>query len=619
MANNVRVTELDFDQIKVNLREFMRAQPEFTDYDFEASNLSVLLDLLAYNTHYNAVLANMVSNEMFLDTALKRSSVVSLAKNIGYTPRSVTSAKSMVNIALQNVPNNPNYVTIERYKPFTTNIDGEAYTFYTTKVYTTTPVGGVYTFSNVELYQGRYLDFFYTITDNTPVAKYVIPNNNVDINTLQVAIQYGGTGSFVESFTRATDITDLDSTSKAYFIQENTEGYYEVFFGDGVIGVQPSIGDVVRLSYLVSDGSAANVSTNVNLTWTTTAIAAETANDRTITTVSKPSGGSAGDTLEDIRFYSLNNYEAQNRAVTENDYAGLIQTNLPGAESVNVWGGEKNSPPVYGKTFISIKPKTGYVLTDTEKDKIITQILKPRCMMTAEHEFVNPDYTYVDFNISIRYNPTRTSLSADQINSNVYNKVVEFMNSNLSKFNAVFYRSQLEEQLMHLDTSIVSCNILFTLSKRFPLIPGVRFENLSGFKLPAKIHPNEIRSSYFYYTDSKGYHTAQVIDVPDEAPPDYEGTGTFKTIDLSTGEILNDNLGTVDYGTGIITLNAASALTISGYLGNITQFYLYAGVQESVGDIFPGFNEILVLDDQSADNISNVRNGITINVTPVTN
>lgn len=616
---NVRVTELDFDQIKENLKEFLRAQPEFTDYDFDGSNLSVLMDLLAYNTHYNAILANMVSNEMFLDTALKRSSVVSLAKQIGYVPRSITSARATVSVALQNIPGNPNYVTMDRYKSFTTNIDGESYTFYTNKVYTTTPVGGVYTFSDVELYQGRQLEFFYTVNDATPTAKYVIPNLNVDISTLQVAVQYGGTGSYIDTFSRVSDITDVDGSSRVYFLQENTEGYYEVYFGDGVIGDALTVGDVVRLTYLISDGEAANVSTNVSLTWSTNAIAGETSLDRSITTISKPSGGSAGDDLEDIRFYALNNYETQNRAVTENDYAGLISYNLPGAESVNVWGGEKNSPPEYGKTFISIKPKTGYVLTDSEKARIIDEVIKPRCMMTAEHEFVDPNYTYVGFDVTVRYNASRTSLSADQINALVYNKIVTFMNTNLSKFNANFYRSQLEEQIMHSDDSIVSCNILFYLSKRVPAIPGVRVQGVSGFVLPTKIHPNEIRSSYFYYTDSKGYHTAQVIDVPDQSPPDYEGTGTLKTIDLNTGEILDNNLGIIDYGTGVITLNAASPLTVSGYLGNTTQFYYYVGVQESVGDIFPAFNEILVIDDSSADTVANVRNGITINIVPVVN
>ena len=250
MANNsIRVTELDFDQIKVNLREFLRGQPEFTDYDFEASNLSVLIDLLAYNTHYNAVLANMVSNEMFLDTAIKRSSVVSLAKQIGYTPKSNRCARALVSVQLQNIIGSPNFLTLDQYVPFTTTVDGESYTFYTIDSHTTTPVNGIYTFNDVDLYQGRFLEFQYTVTDPSPVAKYVIPNTDIDTSTLKVLIQSGAT---TKTFSRNNDITDLNEQSQVYFLQENTQGQYEIYFGDGIVGLAPAVGDIIRISYLVT-------------------------------------------------------------------------------------------------------------------------------------------------------------------------------------------------------------------------------------------------------------------------------------------------------------------------------------------------------------------------------
>jgi hypothetical protein len=192
------------------------------------------------------------------------------------------------------------------------------------------------------------------------------------------------------------------------------------------------------------------------------------------------------------------------------------------------------------------------------------------------------------------------------------------MNSNLSKFNSIFYRSQLEEILMDVDDAILSVNLLIDVQKRIPLVANVR-ANLGSLALPVKIHPAELRSSYFYFTDENGTHPAQVRDVPDSSPPDYEGTGVVKTFDLDTGEVLDPFVGTVDYGTGLIVLNSASPLTISGYLGNTTQLIVYAGVQESVGDVFPGFNEIIVIDDLTADPIANVSNGITINVVAVNN
>jgi hypothetical protein len=612
--NSLRVTELDFDQIKVNLKNFMRSQTEFTDYDFEASNMSVLIDLLAYNTHYNAVLANMITNEMFLDTAIKRSSVVSLAKQIGYTPKSSRCARALVNVTLQNVPGNPNYITLDQYTPFDTSIDGNSYTFYSVDSHTTTPVNGAYTFSNVDLFEGRVLEYLFTVTDNSPVAKYVIPNADIDTTTMKVTIQ---SGTDVYTYVQNNDITDLDSTSQVYFLQENTQGFYELYFGDNIIGRALTVGDIIRVRYLATDGPAANVSTNVAVNWTTNTIAGETESNRSISTTSKPAGGSLAETADQIRFYSVNNYAAQNRAVTKTDYASIITEQLPGAESVNIWGGEENNPPVYGKTFISIKPRVGYVLTDNEKSRIIENILKPRSVMTAQHEFVDPEYTYITFRVNIRFSTARTTLTAAQINQLAYAKIVEFTNTNLEQFNATFYRSQLEEQIMNLDSSILSVNILFDVHKRLPLIPGVRFSGVSSIQLPVKVHPVELVSSYFYFTDSNGIHPAQVRDVPDESPPDYEGTGTLKTFDLDTGEILNNNVGSINYGTGLITLIPDSPLTISAYTGGATQLVVYAGTQESVGDIFPGFNEILILDDNTANTAANIKPGITINVTAV--
>ena len=618
--NNVRVTELDFDQIKANLKTFLRSQTEFTDYDFEASNLSVLIDLLAYNTHYNAVLANMVSNEMFLDTAIKRSSVVSLAKNIGYTPRSRKSARAKVSLSLSNLISNPNFLTLERYTPFLTSIDGQIYTFFNTRSYTTTPVNGSYVFDDIDLFQGRLLNFLYTVTETGPTAKYAIPNFNVDTDTIQVSVQGSGINAEIITYTPNSNITQLDSNSRVYFLQENTEGFYEIYFGDGVLGVPPALGDTITINYLITDGAEANVSNNVPVSWTTNTIAGESSNDRIITNISNPSGGSEPDEPDQIRFYAINNYETQNRAVTKNDYASIIQSNLPGAQSVNIWGGEENDPPVYGKTFISIKPRTGYVLTTAEKTRIIEEILEPRSMIAADHEFVDPTLTYVGFDVRIKYSSARTNLSAAAMQQLAYNKIVEFMDANLERFNATFYKSQLEEQIMNLDTSILSVNLDYRIQKRFPLIPNVRFGGIDKIKIPVRIVPNEVSSSYFYFTDDNGIHTSVLRDFPTTNPPDPNGTGIIKTMDLETGAVLDDNVATINYGTGVITLDASSPLTISGYVGGTTQLLLDFGPQQfnsGDNDVFPAFNEILTLDDSVAISAANVANGINIDIIAV--
>lgn len=617
MANNVRVTELDFDTIKDNLKTYLRNQSQFTDYDFDASNLSVLLDILSYNTHYNAVLANMVSNEMFLDTALKRASVVSLAKQIGYTPRSRRCATSVINVAIQNPTSASSFKTLDAYTGFTTSIDGASYTFYNIGSYSTTPIAGVYTFSNVKLYEGRRLEYYWTVGATPgPETKYEIPNTDLDTQTLQVQIQYAGTGSYSAAYTLASDLSEVSDTSLVYFLQENTRGYYEIYFGDDVLGKKLAQGDIIKITYLASNGANANVSTNVSVGWTTNSIAGEISADRTITTVSKPAGGSEKETTEAVRFRSINNYSGQGRVVTTTDYANIIGDNVPGADSVNVWGGENNTPPEYGKTFISIKPKTGYVLTSSEKTRIIDEYLKPRSMMTSQHEFVDPTYTYVNFNIKVRYTTTRTVRTSEAIKSLINAKVAEFMQTNLEKFSKVFYRSQLEEQLMDVDDSILSVNVLYNLVKRLPLVPNVKLSNVSTIKVPVKIHPAELTTSYFYFTDAAGVHFCAIKDVPDESPPDYEGTGTLYTYDLNTGEYL-DSPGSVNYGTGLITLNSLSPLTLSGYPNGISQLYVYFNVQESVGDIYPAFNEVLVQDDAAAVTLGNVHNGITIEIESV--
>jgi hypothetical protein len=620
MANNVRVTELDFDTIKDNLKNYLKNQSQFTDYDFDASNLSVLLDILAYNTHYNAVLANMVSNEMFLDTALKRSSVVSLAKQINYTPQSRRSATATLDLSVSNVTNAPNFLTLNPYTLFTTIIDGTGYNFYNISSYSATPVSGTYTFDDIVVYQGRIVEQYYTVgAVSSPTDRYEISNSNVDTQSLQVLVQYNGVGQFDTVFTPVSDITEVNSASTVYYLQENTKGLYEIYFGDNVLGKNLSQGDIIRIRYLISDGEAANVSNNIALTWSVNSIAGETANDRTITTVSKPAGGSERETIDSIRFRSLNNYTAQGRAVTETDYSTLISNYLPGVQSVNIWGGEKNNPPEYGKTFIAVQPKVGYVLTAAEKEYIIDEILKPRSVLTAQHQFVDPTLTYFNFTIDVRYSSAQTARTAAQIQTLVNDTVVTFMNTNLARFNANFYRSQLEEQIMDLDSAILNVTIDFDLVRRLPLVPNIRFTGIQTLQLPAKLHPAQLRSSYFYYNDDGSIVPTQIRDVPDESPPDYEGTGTLKTYNLNTGNIINNNLGTVNYGTGKITLNPDSALTLAGYLGTISQLYFYAGTQGTVGTVIPGYNEFVLLDDALAETVSNIKNGITINVEAVNN
>jgi hypothetical protein len=606
---NIRVTELDFDTIKTNLKDFLRDQTEFTDYDFDASNLSVLLDILAYNTHYNAVLANMVTNEMFIDTALKRSSVASLAKHLSYTPRSAYSAEATIDIALQSVPGNPTVVTLDRYQTFNTNIDGTPFTFYNIESYVASPANGVYTFTDVKVYEGRKLDYYYTVgAGSTPATKYVIPNQGVDTRTLQVSVQYSGTSSFSQSFTEVANIVNIDGNSAVYYLEENTEGFYQIYFGDGVLGRNLAAGDIVKMSYLLGNGANGNVSTNVPVSWTTASLFGEDSGDRSITAKIKPSGGAVKETADEIKFNALNTYVTQNRAVTERDYASLISANLPAARSVNIWGGEKNNPPEYGVVYISIAPKTGYILTDDEKSRIVRDILQPRSLVTVRHEFVDPTFTYLKFDVNATYSTARTNRTAQQISSLINTRINNFIDTNLREFNKKFYASQLQEQLMDVDDSVLSVIMSQYLQKR--IVPNLGINQFTGSIIfPARLHPGELFSTKFIYADTTGTYTVQIRDVADTAPADYAGTGTLKLYDLANSGVLNNNLGTVNYLTGEVMINL---LTITGYVGNITDVRINARVQSDSLDFTPGYNEILLLDDSTSDVISGNENGINI-------
>jgi hypothetical protein len=608
---NIRVTELDFDQIKENLRDFLRTQTAFTDYDFEGSNLSVLMDLLAYNTHYNAVLANMVSNEMFLDSAIKRSSVASLAKHLRYTPRSVRSARAKISITLQNVPGNPIFVNLNPFTLFSTIIDGQTTQFYNRDAYTTIPEAGVYTFEEIELYQGRKLDYYFTVQAGaTAATKYVLPNLNVDTQTLRVQVTHISDNT-INTYTLMNDITEVNSTSKVYYLEENTSGYYQLHFGDGVLGRALQAGDVISLEYLISDGAAGNISNNITPTWSFNSIAGETDQNRSATTISKPQGGAAAEDIESIRFNSIRRYTTQGRAVTNTDYAALITSELPSAQSVNVWGGENNIPPKYGTVFISIKPRDGFVLTDIDKDTIINNVIKPRALVTTTHEFVDPVYTYISPYIVATYDPSRTNKTAAALTTQINTLLEQFFETNLQQFNAAFYSSQLNEQLMDIDDAIVSINLITTLQKRLSIAAGRQFSGTLYW--PGRLEPGGIVSNFWVWVnpETAEVYTLRLRDFPDTMPPNIDGTGTLRAVNAISGEIVINNVGSINYATGAMNI---VALPVTGYIGIASDVRIRAAIQDNSQDIVPGYNEILTQDNTVADVVSNQINGITIGV-----
>ena len=470
MANSdakLKVAELDFDAIRDNLKNYLKSQSEFSDYNFEGSGMSVLLDILAYNTHYMGYYLNMVANEMFIDTALNRQSVVSHAKLLGYTPRSRVAARAAIDLTITPVQNDANSaVLIPRFTRFISETkDGANYVFVTpsSRVVTKNNETGLFVAENLEIKEGLPTGFTFTYDEQTnPNQYFELPDTNIDTSTLQVTVQVSRENANQESYILSQDATDVDADARVYYLEENKNGKYQIYFGDGVIGKKLTNGNIVAVSYLVTSGTNANGLRNFKLLDTilnnTTA---------TIALVNESSSGAAAETIEKIRFTAPKAYISQNRAVTKNDYIALINRDYPYFEAVNVWGGEENNPPVYGKVFFSAKPLGGYEITVSEIETVKKNIIKPFSVLTVTPEYVPADYNYVNVKAEVWYDPTKTNRTQSEIDAAVIASIRNFANQNLNNFNSIFRISQISRAIDDSDNSIVSNDVSVSLEKRF--------------------------------------------------------------------------------------------------------------------------------------------------------
>ncbi len=470
MANpeaKLKVAELDFDAIKTNLKGFLKSQSEFSDYNFEGSGMSVLLDILAYNTHYMGYYLNMVSNEMFIDTAIKRGSVVSHAKLLGYVPRSRVAAKAVIDLTITPVANDSNSaITIPRFTRFVSESkDGINYIFVnpSARVVSKNTITGLFNVDNLEIKEGQpnAITFTYDAQIN-PKQYFELPDVGIDTSTIQVTVQRSAENANQESYILAQDATDVNENAAVYYIEENKNGKYQIYFGDDVVGKKLTEGNIVIVSYIVTSGLTANnlkefKPVDVILNGATV----------TVTLESESTSGAAEEDIENIRFTAPKAFIAQNRAVTKNDYIALINRDYPYFEAVNVWGGEESVPPVYGKVFFTAKPLGGYEITTTETEYIKNKILKPFSVLTVTPEYVEADYNYLNITADVNYDPTRTNKTASEIDASVRNAIVNFCNQNLDTFNSTFKVSQLSRAIDDSDQSITSNDISVTIEKRF--------------------------------------------------------------------------------------------------------------------------------------------------------
>lgn len=611
---NLRIAELDFDTIKTNLKTYLQSQSEFSDYDFEGAGFSVLIDILAYNTHYNAYLANMLANEMFLDSAVKRSSVTSIAKHLGYTPRSATGARATINIAVVNPTGLPASLTLERYSTFSTTISGVPYNFLTTEPHTIQPVDGTYNFTNINVKEGRLLDYSYTVVTPGPDEKYEIPNQAADTSTMLVTVQNSTTDTTITTFTQATDLTEISSTSPVYFLEENPLGNFQIYFGDGILGKKLSTGNIIKIQYLATSGSIANVSGTISQSFTSGGTIGGSSNI-VVTTVANSTGGGEKESISSIKFNAPRFNLTKNRAVTKADYSSIIKAQYSQVESISVWGGEENEPPAYGKVFISLKPYSGFIIDNNTKTFIKNTLLSERQVLTVTPEFIDPDYIYVNLVVNLKYNKNITTNSASSIENLARAAIISYFATELQQFEKPFYFSQLTERLNNVDSSIVSTLVELKIQKR--LVPVLNVSNSfidqDSIRFKNRIHPGELKSTRFLIVRNGLTVPVVMFDTPDSMPPNYGGTGTIK-LKNADDDTVYENIGTINYATGEVIINS---ITPVGYPANQFDIRVTCGIQDESYDIIANRNQIIVYDDSTQSVLANRNSGITINLSSV--
>ena len=588
MATKLQISELDFDGIKTNLKNFLSQQDEFRDYDFEGSGMSVLVDMLAYNTHYLGYNANMLANEMFLDSADLRSSVVSKAKQVGYTPTSSTAATAVVDVVVNNASGSA--ITMSRGTKFTTTVDSIAYNFVNNSELSITPTDGVYKFSNVTLSEGTFLNFKYTANTSDTDQRFIIPNNNVDTTTLTIKVQESSSDATTNTYTLATGITGLDSTSKVYFLQEVENGRYEVTFGDGVLGKAIADGNIIIMDYIVCNRDGPNGATTFTLSGNISGFSSAT-----VTTITNANNGSGPESIESIKYNAPRDYTAQDRAVTADDYKVLVKSLYANAQAVQVYGGEDAETPDYGKVYISIKAKSGANLTESTKASIVTS-LKQYAVASVRPVIIDPEITYLTLNTNFKYDNGATTKDVSTLETNVLSTIANYGATTLENFTGLFRHSKLTENVNNADTSILSNITTIKMYKYItPTLSSALKYTLSfnnAFYNPHSGH----NSSGGGVISSTGFKINN-DDSTNEHFLDDDGAGNVRVYYLSgtTRIYTSTTFGTVNYTTGEIILTSANITSISNVDGAAsTQIRVFAIPNSN--DVVPVRNQVLQID-----------------------
>lgn len=561
MAERLKITELDFDTIKQNLKTFLKNQKQFQDYDFEGSGLNILLDVLAYNTHYNAYYLNMLANESFLDTALLRDSVISHAKTLGYTPYSKKASRAVVSMTVPDTGITGSVLTLPRGFSFRSQIvdGGTSYNFVLLNDAQTEKFNNSFFFDALDIYEGSLVDYSFAYDEDTnPRAVFTLQDKNIDTSSIKVSVRDGENSStFVETFTKVNDVLDVTDTSSVFFLQESRGQYFQIYFGDGVVGRKLLNGATIYVNYLVTSGPSAN-----KLDSFTPISNYPSAN---LNTLSASAGGSERQTVDDIKFTAIAQFPAQNRLVTTKDYESFIKQNFPSINSLTVWGGEEEIPPVFGKIFLSVNTKDNYYLSETDKEMIVDDYIKPRSMVSIKTEFRDPDYLYLKLKNRVKYDKRKTTLTPDSLRENIRDAIVTYKDQYLNTFGATFIVSKMQDFIDDAEkNSILGSETSIRLEKRFePILNEIRNYNLS-FKtqLLRGTLINRLVSSEFQTYDEYGIERTAVFE---EVP---ESSTGISRIDIVNPGYLYTRTPTVTI-TGDGTGATAEAVVVNGKVESI--------------------------------------------------
>ena len=598
MADRLRVTELDFDTIKNNLKAFLNQQSEFTDYDFEGSGLNILLDILAYNTHYNAYYLNMVANESFLDTAILRDSVISHAKTLGYTPHSTRASVATINFTANSATSTSGTLTLPAGFGFLSNqIDSKPYNFVVLEDTTVTKANSTYYFENLEIYEGQLTTYRFTHNSaSNPKQVFTLPDANIDTTTIKVQVAPSSGNTQLTVYNLVSDILDVGVSSEVYYLQENKSGKYQIYFGNNAVGKSLPDGAIVNVTYLRTNGTAANKANNYVATSGISDSLAESITSFVIDPVSPAAGGAVRESVDDIKFGAAAQFTTQNRLVTVKDYESYLKKNYPSIDSLSVWGGEEEIPPTYGKVYISLKPKENYFISETEKQRIIDEIISPKAIVAVSAEIRNPEYLYLLVENYVEYDKKKTSLTPEAIKTSIRNAVLVYRDTNLNKFDSTFVLSKLQDSIDGVDlNAITGSETVLRLQKRFEPTLGTSTTYTINFN--ALLHrgttTNKLTSSEFRIFDSEGVIRTVLFE---EVPESFTGISEIQVTNAGNGYTTAPTVTITGDGTGAV----ANAIIVNGRIQGIEVTnrginYTRAIVTISGGDGYGG-SAIAVLD-----------------------